>query len=249
MHIYELSNNKNRSLSIPTLIKPDDMVQSWIKTWKFKRLRIVERVFSLVKHRKAMPQEVLLTTSSASDSPVLLHDLHTSSHIQTFRQCSTNTGGIALTNSKSQFLAVQPDKGVVHVYSWGKDTVGTKMILPEKVRCMHISPSGTWCAGGSESGKLLLWEVPHPLGRQLKVRLQVGTCYLPEKRTISLLHNCVFHPMRHSCSLAAMMLWCTCGELWIWRTSSCEARRSCRCSHGMNTFSVLQELSAEVAAR
>jgi pre-rRNA-processing protein IPI3 len=106
-----------------------------------------------------MPQEVLLTTSSLGDSSILVHDLHNSSHIQTFRQCATIKGGVALTNSKSQFLAAQLDKGVVHVYSWGKDSVGTKMILPEKILCLQISPSGSWCVGGSESGKLFLWEV------------------------------------------------------------------------------------------
>jgi len=107
-----------------------------------------------------MPQEVVMTTSPSGDSSILLHDLHNSSHVQTFRQCITTKGGVALTNSKSEFLAAQLDKGVVHVYSWGKDSVGTKMILPEKIRCLQMSPSAMWCAGGSDSGKLFLWEVP-----------------------------------------------------------------------------------------
>ena len=106
-----------------------------------------------------MPQEVLLTASSAGDSSILIHDLHTWSHIQTFRQCVAPSGGIAFTASNTQFLAAQLDKGVVHVYSWGKDTVNTKMILPEKIRCLQVSPSGTWCAAGSESGKMFVWEV------------------------------------------------------------------------------------------
>ena len=104
-----------------------------------------------------MPQEVLLTTSSSADSSILLHDLHTSNHIQSFPQPTTARNGLTL--SPRQFLAAQVDKGTLHVYSWGKDAVDMKMILPEKIRSLKMSPSGTWCAGGSESGRLFVWEV------------------------------------------------------------------------------------------
>jgi pre-rRNA-processing protein IPI3 len=106
-----------------------------------------------------MPQEVLLTTSSSPDSSILIHDLHSSNHIQSFRQSVTASNGLTLTTSKTQFLAAQQDRGVVHVYSWGKDTVNSKIIPPEKIRSIRMSPSGTWCVGGSESGRLFLWEV------------------------------------------------------------------------------------------
>jgi pre-rRNA-processing protein IPI3 len=106
-----------------------------------------------------MPQEVLLTTSSFPESSILLHDLHNSNHIQSFRQSVTAQNGLAMTVAKTRFLAAQLDKGTVHVYSWGKDTVNTKMILPEKIRSLKLTPSGTWCVGGSETGRLFLWEV------------------------------------------------------------------------------------------
>ena len=109
-----------------------------------------------------MPQEIVLTTSSAAESLVLLHDLHTSNHIQSFRQSTTAANGLTVHPSKCQFLAAQVGKGIVHVYSWGKDTANTKMILPEKIRALQISPSGTWCVGGSESGRSFLWEVFPP---------------------------------------------------------------------------------------
>src|SRR5216117_3539969 len=108
-----------------------------------------------------MRTEVLLTTSSSAESSVLLYDLHNSNHIQTFRHSITAQNGLTTTNCKTQFLAAQLDRGTVHVYSWGKDTVTTKMILPEKIRCLKLSPSGAWCAGGSETGRLFLWEVPN----------------------------------------------------------------------------------------
>ena len=106
-----------------------------------------------------MPQEVLLTTSSSPDSSILLHDLHNSNHIQSFRQSVTAPNGLTMTASKTQFLAAQLDRGIVHIYSWGKDTLTSKFILPEKIRSFKMSPSGTWCVGGSESGRLFLWEV------------------------------------------------------------------------------------------
>ena len=106
-----------------------------------------------------MPQEILLITSSSPNSSILLHDLHNLNHIQSFHQSVTAQNGLAITASKAQFLAAQLDRGIVHVYSWAKDTVNTKMILPEKVRSLKMSPSGTWCVGGSETGRLFLWEV------------------------------------------------------------------------------------------
>ena len=60
---------------------------------------------------------------------------------------------------KTQFLAAQLDKGLVHVYTWGKDSVTMKMVLPEKINSLELSPSGNYCTGSSESGKLFLWEV------------------------------------------------------------------------------------------
>ena len=110
-----------------------------------------------------MPQEVLLTTSSSPDSSILLHDLHNSNHIQTFRQSVTAQNGLAITASKAQFLAAQLERGIVHVYSWGKDTVTSKIVLPEKIRSLKMSSSGTWCVGGSETGRLFLWEVYPPI--------------------------------------------------------------------------------------
>jgi pre-rRNA-processing protein IPI3 len=91
-----------------------------------------------------------------------------------------------MTASKTQFLAAQLDRGIVHVYSWGKDIPKSKMILPEKIRSFKISPSGTWCVGGSESGKLFLWEVHLDANTWIYIRSLAGTCYSLEKHIISL---------------------------------------------------------------
>jgi pre-rRNA-processing protein IPI3 len=106
-----------------------------------------------------MRQEVLLTTSSSPNSSILIHDLHTSNHIHTFRDSVVARNGVASTPHKTQILAAQEGKGLIHMYSWVKDTMTTKMILPDKIRSLKISPLGTWCVGGSETGRLFVWEV------------------------------------------------------------------------------------------
>jgi pre-rRNA-processing protein IPI3 len=113
-----------------------------------------------------MPQEVLLTTSSSEDSSILLHDLHTSNNIQEFRDANVSRNGIAMTPNQ-QFLSVQRNKGLLDIYSWGKPTINSKMVLPEKLLSIKVSPSGTWCAGGSESGRLFVWEVNLQVSRIL----------------------------------------------------------------------------------
>jgi pre-rRNA-processing protein IPI3 len=33
------------------------------------------------------------------------------------------------------------------------------LVLPEKLSCLDVDPSGTWFAGGTSSGRIYLWEV------------------------------------------------------------------------------------------
>jgi len=106
-----------------------------------------------------MRQEVLLSTSSTNNSSILLHDLHTSNHLQSFRDCITSKNGLTMSTDSSIVMAAQMDKGFLHIYQLGKEAIHLKMLLPERIRCVKISPSGTWCAAGSETGKLFLWEV------------------------------------------------------------------------------------------
>ena len=101
----------------------------------------------------------MLTAFSTTDSSILIHDLHTCNQIQTFRQSAIPPAGLAIMPSKNLVLAAQAEKSVVHAYTWGKEGIAMKMNLPERMRSLNLSPTGNWCAGGSESGKLYLWEV------------------------------------------------------------------------------------------
>lgn len=80
-------------------------------------------------------------------------------------------------------------------------------------------------------------------------RLRVGIYYLPEKHIINLLRIYVSLLMKHSFLVGVMMPSFTHGEYWIWSTSTFEARKLCRYSHGTNIPSLSQELSVEVALR
>ena len=33
------------------------------------------------------------------------------------------------------------------------------MILPERLTCLDVNASGTWCAGGTAGGRIYIWEL------------------------------------------------------------------------------------------
>lgn len=33
------------------------------------------------------------------------------------------------------------------------------MILPERLTCLDVDASGTWCAGGTSGGRIYIWEL------------------------------------------------------------------------------------------
>ncbi|KAG0235948.1 Pre-rRNA-processing protein ipi3 [Actinomortierella wolfii] len=95
--------------------------------------------------------EVALTSSSdASDSTAYLWNLHTGSMLASFKQNVSPLGCLALVNNPRQqgsvFLAAQADKEM-------------KIVLPDKLVCLATSSKGTYCAGGTQSGRVHVWKV------------------------------------------------------------------------------------------
>ncbi|ANB11450.1 Ipi3p [Sugiyamaella lignohabitans] len=84
-------------------------------------------------------------------------DLHSGSHIASFKQSSSPRNGIVAT--KSHIIAAQAQKALIHVYSYLKEGVDQKIVVPEKLNCITVSPCGTWLAAGGETGRLLIWEL------------------------------------------------------------------------------------------
>ncbi|KAF9920625.1 Pre-rRNA-processing protein ipi3 [Linnemannia zychae] len=108
--------------------------------------------------------ELALTSSSdAADGTSYLWNLHTGSMLGSFKQNITPLQSLALVNNPrnlgSIFLSSQAEKGMMHVYNFQKDQVYLKFPLPEKIVCLATSNRGIYCAGGTESGRIHIWEV------------------------------------------------------------------------------------------
>ncbi|KAI9342793.1 WD40-repeat-containing domain protein [Zopfochytrium polystomum] len=61
--------------------------------------------------------------------------------------------------STSLLLASQPDKPIVHVWSWQKEQEMAKFTLPEKLTSLTVSNNGQYAVGGGESGRVFIWEM------------------------------------------------------------------------------------------
>lgn len=103
--------------------------------------------------------EVIVSGSGtgSSDSFLSVSDLHTGSHLLTFKQSSSSKH--AATCLGSGLAVAQNDKAVVNVYRWHRESIDQKLIVPEKLDTLCSSHNGTWLAGGSASGKIYVWEV------------------------------------------------------------------------------------------
>jgi pre-rRNA-processing protein IPI3 len=84
-------------------------------------------------------------------------DLHTGSHIASFKQTSSPSHGICAT--QSHIFAAQSQKALLYVYSYLKEGIDQKIVVPERLSCIQVSPCGTWLAAGGLSGRLLIWEL------------------------------------------------------------------------------------------
>ncbi len=94
-------------------------------------------------------------TKEADDTNVYVYDLHTSSPVATFKQSATSQNGLAI-NSERVFVA-QYDKAIINVYRWKSEAASQRWIVPEKLRCIAVTD--TWLVGGTQSGRLYLWEI------------------------------------------------------------------------------------------
>ncbi|KAI8347035.1 WD40-repeat-containing domain protein [Mortierella sp. GBAus27b] len=108
--------------------------------------------------------ELALTSSSdAGDSTTYLWNLHTGSMLGSFKQNVCPLQSLALVNNPrnlgSLFLSAQADKGMMHVYNFQKDQVYMKFPLPDKIVSLATSTRGTYCVGGTESGRIHVWEI------------------------------------------------------------------------------------------
>ncbi|KIO25848.1 hypothetical protein M407DRAFT_24804 [Tulasnella calospora MUT 4182] len=94
---------------------------------------------------------------------IALYDIQTGSQLASFKQTSASIHSTAIVETKSQqgglILASQPDKAILNVYTFQKEQLHLKIVLPEKLTCIAADNEGRYCAGGTANGKIYLWEV------------------------------------------------------------------------------------------
>ncbi|PKI82556.1 Pre-rRNA-processing protein ipi3 [Malassezia vespertilionis] len=101
----------------------------------------------------------VLDTASGSAAP-LLHwkgATHVGQHRLACLGSSTHAAGDA--GMSGIVIAMEQDKAVLQVYSWQKDQPVARIVLPQKMTCIALSPDGTFVAAGSDDGRLYVWEL------------------------------------------------------------------------------------------
>lgn len=94
---------------------------------------------------------------------IALYDIQTGSQLASFKQTSASIHSTAIVGTKAEqgglIVASQPDKAILNVYTFQKEQLYLKIVLPEKLTCIAIDTEGRYCAGGTANGKIYLWEV------------------------------------------------------------------------------------------
>ncbi|KAF2072339.1 hypothetical protein CYY_006352 [Polysphondylium violaceum] len=109
--------------------------------------------------------EVIALTSK-EDNSIYLYDLRNGSHLASFNNSQSESNGLALIGSE-YFATAQSNKAMVHLYSWKKDQPLFKTPIQERAGPICASNDGHYCAMGTGSGSVYLWEVA--TGTLLKV--------------------------------------------------------------------------------
>ncbi|KAK9760933.1 Pre-rRNA-processing protein ipi3 [Basidiobolus ranarum] len=108
--------------------------------------------------------EVAITTSN-TDSHIYVWDIRSGTVLGSYKQSTCNTHAFTLANTPLSngrpglLFSAQNDKALMHVYNWTKDQIHLKFPFPERITTIATTNKGTFCVGGTESGKIYLWEV------------------------------------------------------------------------------------------
>ncbi|KAH9000358.1 WD40 repeat-like protein [Lactarius akahatsu] len=117
-----------------------------------------------------MLQEVVVSTSapapntqSTGNGSILFHDIQSGASLASFKHTNAAKNCTALIPTREAqgglMLAVQPDKALLNIYSFQKDQISQKFVLPERLSCVTIDRRGQFCAAGTPQGRIYLWEI------------------------------------------------------------------------------------------
>ncbi|KAI0255931.1 WD40 repeat-like protein [Lactifluus subvellereus] len=115
-------------------------------------------------------QELIISTSAPSSTSqilgsgsILFHDIQTGTSLASFKQTTAAKNCTALIPTRDAggglILAVQQDKSLLHVYTFQKDQISLKIVLPERLSCITVDRRGQFCAAGTAQGRVYLWEI------------------------------------------------------------------------------------------
>ena len=112
-----------------------------------------------------MLAETLLvgTTRTAADGlepegpAIAQYNLHTGAALVSVRRSQTAVHGLAYT--PAHVLAQQSDRSIINVYSARGLTLETTVPFPEAFTALAASPCGHYVAGGTQSGRVYLWQL------------------------------------------------------------------------------------------
>eukprot|EP00124_Ichthyophonus_hoferi_P004801 Ihof_evm2s582 gene=Ihof_evmTU2s582 len=102
--------------------------------------------------------EVVISTAEG-DEQSLLWDLRSTAILGSYKgnpKCGRH--GLATVGDRL-LLGSQADKGALRVWAWEKDQPLHKFSGPEKIPVVAVTPDGIFCAAGSVSGKIYIWEI------------------------------------------------------------------------------------------
>ncbi|KAJ2961028.1 hypothetical protein NQZ79_g3661 [Umbelopsis isabellina] len=111
-----------------------------------------------------MFSEVVLSCSN-TDSTSYLWDVRSGTVVFSLKQNMAPKNGVArapLPWSPARtglVFSAQTDKAIINAYSWQKDQVHSKSLCPEKISTVAVSKQGVYCAGGTQGGKIYIWEI------------------------------------------------------------------------------------------
>ncbi|ODQ64091.1 WD40 repeat-like protein [Nadsonia fulvescens var. elongata DSM 6958] len=112
----------------------------------------------LVLYSSLTAAEGVNASATAVSGVISAIQLHTGTHISSFKQNTSPANATVFT--PNHIISVQEGKALLNVYTWTKEAVDQKIVLPERLSCIAISPCNNWLVGGGlESGRLFVWEL------------------------------------------------------------------------------------------
>lgn len=92
--------------------------------------------------------------------------VHTTKTYQQYRTCPSSLNGAVSTSvgNGSHTIVALPDKPLIHVYLFGKETPEQRIPIPETISCLEVindpeTDIPTYLLGGSVSGRLYIWSL------------------------------------------------------------------------------------------